>query len=80
MMKISDIQTKDIINIETGKRIGHLSDLDINLETGQIDAIVVNASGKMMSFFNKEPEVVIEWNQIYKIGDDVILVQLSDSV
>lgn len=79
-MKISDIQTKDIINIETGKRIGHLSDLDINLETGQIDAIVVNASGKMMSFFNKEPEVVIEWNQIYKIGDDVILVQLSDSV
>ncbi|MDE5413048.1 YlmC/YmxH family sporulation protein [Alkalihalobacterium chitinilyticum] len=79
MMKISDLQSKDIVNMENGKRLGNLSDLDINLSTGQIDAIIINGTGKMMSFFNRETEeVVIPWGNIVKIGNDVILVQVPE--
>lgn len=80
MMKISDLQSKDIVNMENGKRLGNLSDLDINLTTGQIDAIIINGTGKMMSFFNRETEeVVIPWSNILKIGNDVILVQVPET-
>ncbi len=50
-MKISDLQAKDIVNMESGKRLGHLTDIDINLATGQIEAMIINSSGKVMGFF-----------------------------
>ncbi len=78
-MKISDLQSKDIVNMENGKRLGHLTDLDINLTTGQIDAIIINGTGKMMSFFNRDTEeFVIPWGNIVKIGNDVILVHVPE--
>lgn len=78
MMKISDLQAKDIVNMESGRRLGHLTDLDINLTTGQIDAIIIGGTGKMMSFFQKEDEVVIPWSNIVKIGSDIILVHVNE--
>ncbi|WP_096199272.1 YlmC/YmxH family sporulation protein [Bacillus sp. FJAT-45350] len=79
MLKVSDLQTKDIVNVDNGRRLGNLGDLDINLETGEIDSIIISGTGKMMSFFQKEEEVVIPWSNIVKIGSDVILVQLPDA-
>ncbi|WP_078554822.1 YlmC/YmxH family sporulation protein [Bacillus alkalicellulosilyticus] len=78
MLKISELQAKDIVNIENGKRLGHLGDIDINLSSGQIDALIINGTGKMMSFFSKEDELVIPWANIEKIGSDCILVRVAD--
>ncbi|GAE33868.1 YlmC/YmxH family sporulation protein [Halalkalibacter akibai] len=80
MMKISDLQVKDIVNMENGKRLGQLTDLDINLSTGTIEALVINASGKMMGLFGKESEeIVIPWKNIIRIGSDVILVEVPSA-
>ncbi len=78
-MKISELQAKDIINISTGKRLGHFSDIDINLETGQIECIVIGGN-KMMGFFNqqKSDEVIIPWRNIIKCGSDCILVNFPE--
>ncbi|WP_368506093.1 YlmC/YmxH family sporulation protein [Alkalihalophilus sp. As8PL] len=81
MMKISDLQAKDIVNMENGKRLGHLTDLDINLTTGAIEAMVINGTGKMMGLFGKEEqEVIIPWKNIIRIGSDVILVEVPESL
>ncbi|MDQ0206436.1 YlmC/YmxH family sporulation protein [Alkalicoccobacillus murimartini] len=77
MMKISDLQAKDIVNLETGKRLGHLTDLDLNLDSGQIESIIISSTGKVMSLFGKDEEVVIPWTNIIKIGSDVILVKMT---
>jgi YlmC/YmxH family sporulation protein len=78
MIKISEFQVKDVININDGKRIGHVGDLDINLSTGKIDAIIILRSGKVLGMFGKEEEVIIPWRNIIKIGSDVILVRHYD--
>ncbi|MCM3759369.1 YlmC/YmxH family sporulation protein [Alkalihalobacillus oceani] len=76
MMKISELQVKDIVNMENGKRLGQLTDLEINLNSGQIEALVINGTGKMMGLFGKESaEVTIPWENIIRIGSDVILVE-----
>ncbi|MDQ0299053.1 YlmC/YmxH family sporulation protein [Salibacterium salarium] len=77
-MRISELQTKDIVNMHTGKRLGHVGDVDINVETGYVEAIVVGGSTKMMTFFNKESEFIVPWTHIVKIGSDVILVNLYE--
>ncbi|MBU9712434.1 YlmC/YmxH family sporulation protein [Evansella tamaricis] len=74
MLKISDIQSKDIVNLSDGRLLGHISDLDINLNTGRVEAIILGG-GRMMNLFNREEEVIIPWKNIVKIGSDVVLVR-----
>jgi YlmC/YmxH family sporulation protein len=78
MLKISEFQIKDVVNVADGKRLGHVGDIDIDLATGKIQAIVIGNS-RMLGFFGKEEEIVIPWRNIVKIGSDVILVRYKDS-
>ncbi|NDI33657.1 YlmC/YmxH family sporulation protein [Chengkuizengella sediminis] len=78
-MKISDFQTKDVINIVDGKKLGSVSDLELDLRQGKIDSIVVPSQGKFFGLFSGDNEVVIPWRNIVKIGMDVVLVKLDDT-
>ncbi|MFD1955184.1 PRC-barrel domain-containing protein [Paenibacillus thailandensis] len=79
-MKISDFQTKDVINIVDGKKLGHISDLELDLRQGRIDSIVVPQPARFRGVFGGGgTEVVIPWRNIVKIGADVVLVRLDDA-
>jgi len=77
-MKISDFQTKDVINIVDGKKLGQISDIELDLRVGAIQSIVVPSSGRFFGFFGGGTDVVIPWRSIVKIGADVVLVKLDD--
>ncbi|RKN86880.1 YlmC/YmxH family sporulation protein [Paenibacillus ginsengarvi] len=78
-MKISDFQSKDVINIVDGKRLGQISDLELDLRQGRIDAIVVPNQSKFFGMFGGGADVVIPWRNIVKIGMDVVLVKLDEA-
>lgn len=78
-MKISDFQTKDVINIVDGKKkLGQISDLELDLRQGRIDSIVVPNQGRFFGLFGGSTDVIIPWKNIVKIGMDVVLVKLDD--
>lgn len=74
MIKLSELQLKEIIIIDDGRRFGHITDLEIDGNTGKIIAIVVEAKDKKNGMFAKADELLISWDQIVRIGSDVILV------
>ncbi|WP_198936722.1 YlmC/YmxH family sporulation protein [Domibacillus epiphyticus] len=74
-MRISDFQLKDIVNVTDGKKLGRLTDIELNSGTGAISALIIEQSGKKFGLFGKEEEIVIPWINIVKIGGDVILVR-----
>lgn len=78
-MKISDFQSKDVVNIVDGKKLGQISDLELDLRQGRIESIVVPTSGKLFGFWGGGADVVIPWRNIVKIGMDVVLVKLDDT-
>ena len=78
-MKISDFQSKDVINIVDGKKLGQISDLELDLRHGRIESIVVPSQGRFFGLFSSGNDVIIPWRNIVKIGMDVILVRLEDS-
>ncbi len=80
MVKISEFQIKDVVNISDGKKLGNIGDIEINLQTGKVEAIIISGTGKILGFFGKDEDVVIPWKNIIKIGEDVILVRYKDSV
>jgi len=80
MVKISDLRMREIINIVDGRRLGMIKDIDINLEEGKIDAIILPGlnGGRFLGFLGKEEEIVVPWNKIKKVGMDVILVEVNN--
>lgn len=79
VMLLSEIEEKDVINMVTGERIGFVSSLQIDVNSGQIRAVTVQPSGKMLNFFMKDDDsVYIPWDKIVKIGEDVIIVNVQE--
>ncbi len=78
MLKVSEFQIKDVVNVSDGKRLGNIEDIEINLNTGRIEAVIIGGAGKVLGLFGKDEEVVIPWQNILKIGEDVILVRFKD--
>lgn len=73
-MLLSDMQTKDIINIKNGNNLGRIIDARID-ETGKIIFFVVEEK-KLLRKVTRTPETSFAFEKIKKIGEDVILVDL----
>ena len=72
-MRLSDLQNKDIVNIIDGKKIGNIIDVSLD-ETGKMISLIVSKS--KFNLFNNS-EIEIKWDQISKIGEDVILIDFK---
>lgn len=78
MVKISDLRMREVVNINDGRRLGPIKDIDIDLDDGRISAIILPYPGaRFVGLFSKENEIVIPWDKIIRIGVDVILVELT---
>lgn len=77
-MKITDLKNKEIINAADGSRMGFLEDVDVNLEDGRLEALVLQRPGRFFGWMGKDRELMIPWHMIEKIGQDTILVSVSE--
>jgi YlmC/YmxH family sporulation protein len=77
MLKTSDLKLKQVINVIDGKLLGGITDIEIDVESGKLTAIVVPGNGRFLGLFGRSEDVVIPWEQINKIGSDVILVEAA---
>ena len=59
------------------KDYGYVQDVCADLETGKITSIIVPGStNKILNFFSSENDIIIEWEKIKAIGEDLILVEI----
>ncbi|MBQ3298102.1 MAG: YlmC/YmxH family sporulation protein [Bacilli bacterium] len=72
-MNLSDLQSKKVISVLSGRNIGNIIDVNINSE-GMIEALIIEQNKNIFSL-NKDNVARINWNEISKIGEDVILVK-----
>ncbi len=73
-MRVSDLQAKDVVSLMDGKKLGRIVDIEID-EGGQVSYFVVEPR-RFFRFFSNSGEVSVRMNQIKKIGEDVILVEI----
>ena len=75
MVKTSDLKQKEVVNVLDGKRLGTITDIEIDIDAGKLTAIVVPGAGRFLGIFGRNDDIVIPWEKIHKIGLDVILVE-----
>lgn len=76
MIRISDLRARDVVNILDGKKLGHICDIELDLEIGKVIAIILPGRLRGFSIFAKREDIVIPWKKIVRIGRDVILVEV----
>ncbi len=74
-MRMSDLQNKTVINLLDGKNIGNIIDMSID-DNGKTTGLIVEKHRFLLSYFTNKKEMVVKWEQIEKIGEDVILVNI----
>ena len=79
MYRAGMLRQKEVININNAQRLGYVTDVEVSLTGGVIEAIIVPGKAKLFNFGNKD-DVVIYWENIKVIGDEVILVDLPCEV
>lgn len=74
-----ELRSKEIVNIVDGRRLGRIVDLVFTC-SGCVIGFVAPCNRKLFKSFNQNDYIFIPWNNICKIGDDVILVELFNAV
>ena len=75
--KLEDLRSKEVIDINSGERLGYIDDVEINLDTSEAVALVIYGSPRFLGIFGREDDVVIPCGDIKVIGTDVILINRS---
>ena len=72
-----DFKHKEVVNIVDGKRLGFVQDVTADLESGVITSIIVPGNSKVLNLFAGNNDIVIPWQDIKCIGEDIILVEIN---
>lgn len=75
---INNLRTMEIIDINSGVKLGYIKDLKIDAAAYKVLAIILPS--QKMAWFGKINDIEIPWEKIKKIGLDVILVDGSDYI
>ncbi len=77
MIKSSQLRALDVINLADGSRLGLVRDFEMDLEEGRITALVIPRPYQnwLQYLFGREKDFIIPWENVIKIGRDVILVE-----
>lgn len=75
-MRLSELQNKNLVNVSNGKNIGNIIDVNIDYQSGNIKSFIIESKESILTFLNKDNDMEVKWNDIQKIGEDVILVNM----
>ena len=77
-MTICDLKQKEVINIKDCKRLGFVGDVDFDMKTGCMTALIVPGPGCICGFLGREKEYIIPFCDICQVGNDIIVVDVKE--
>ncbi|MDZ4991526.1 YlmC/YmxH family sporulation protein [Clostridium perfringens] len=72
LFSLNNLRSMEVIDINEGKKLGLICDVKIDCDDNRILSIIM--PGEKTSFFGKSEDIEIDWSDVYKIGEDVILI------
>ncbi len=78
ILRASELRVKEVVSVNDGKRLGYIFDLEIDMDTGRVISFVIPGGGRILGFLGRGGELVIDWENIKKVGKDVVLVDDSE--
>ena len=72
---LSELRKKDVVCIGDGRVLGRVADIEFDAGSGHVRALIIPGCSCLASLWHGEKNnLIIPWQQIACIGDDVVLV------
>ena len=73
--RIAELRYKEVISVTDGSRFGYVGDMEVDLESGQVRALVVPGRLRLFGLLGREEDTVVPWEAVRRIGADITLVE-----
>ena len=73
--RVLELRYKEIINVSDGSRYGWVGDVEVDLDSGQVRALVVPGRLRLFGLLGREEDRVFPWEAVRRFGADTILVE-----
>ncbi len=73
-----DLREKEVINLRDGSRLGCPSDFEMSACDGRITALIISRPSGFL-WLSHQRDLCIPWDRIECIGEDAILVRLTEA-
>ncbi len=75
--KLEDLKNKSVVNIKNGVNLGFVDDISFDTYSAQVLSLVIYGRKRFFGIFGREEDILIPWDNIKIIGDDVVLVNIE---
>ena len=76
-IRFTELQCKEVICVNDGRRLGFITDIQIEVPEGLILAIIVPGPCRFFGLWGRNDDYVIPWGCIRRIGPDIVLVDVK---
>jgi len=73
--RLGELRYKEVINVTDGSRYGFVGDAEVDLATGQIQALIVPGRLRLFGLLGREAERVFPWSAVKRFGEDIMFVE-----
>ena len=73
-IRVTELHCKEVICVADGRRLGFVSDVEVEIPEGRVLAILVPGPCRFRGLLGRQEDYVIPWRFIKRIGPDIILV------
>jgi len=79
-MRLSQIGGKEIVNLNTGERLGIVAEADLVIDeaTGNILKLLIPEERSQFSLFGERGFIEVPWENVRKIGNDMIIIEQDE--
>ena len=75
--RMGQLRLKEVISIGDGSRFGYVGDLDLDLDSGQVRALIIPGRRRWFGLLGREANCHIPWAAVRRFGEDIILVDAA---
>ncbi len=72
--RIVELRNKEVVCKSNGLRLGSVFDVEIDTCSGKLVSIIVLGKPKCFGLLGREEDIVIPWEMLDVIGEDIILI------
>lgn len=76
----SDLRYKEVIDIHTGFRLGYVCDAEFDDAEGRLCSLVTPGRAKLFGLLGREDDYLLPWSSIVRLGSDIVLVDVQESL
>ncbi len=76
--RIAELKDRQVVSVSDGTVLGMVGDIELDTQSGKLTAIVIYGKQKAFGILGREDDLVIPWSEIEVIGNETILVRLTN--